>query len=151
MDKTTGKETASWTLTQVGVVVEDVEKVVQRLNDLGIGPFQAMKLPPDRQEWVRGKPLLADAKIMGGMVGGVQLELIQPVALGTPHKEHLDNKGEGFHHIMIAVDDLEKETKRLTDKGCTVLLDARFPGGGHITYIDLNAGGIIVEFTQKRA
>lgn len=151
MDGTDRTGTSSWSLTQVGVVVEDVEKTVRRLNELGLGPFQEMELPPDRQEWVRGRPLMADARIMGGMVGGVQLELIQPVAAGTPHKEHLDSKGEGFHHIMIAVDDLEKETKRLVEKGCTVLLDARFPGGGHITYIDLNAGGIIIEFTQKRA
>lgn len=150
MDKATGKETASWTLTQIGVVVRDVEKTVQRLQELGIGPFEAMKLPPDRQEWVHGKPMLADAKIMGGKIGGVQLELIQPIAPKAPHMEFLNSRGEGVQHVMIAVDDLEKEIKRLTDKGCTVLLDARFPGGGHIAYIDLNAGGIIVELAQKR-
>lgn len=140
----------SWTLTQVGVVVKDVEKVVQRLNELGIGPFQSMKLPPDRQEWFRGKPVLADAKIMGAVVGGIQLELIQPIAVESPHREFLDTRGEGIQHIMIAVDDVEKELKRLTDKGCTILLDIHMPGGRHGAYVDLHAGGIIVEMFQKR-
>jgi methylmalonyl-CoA/ethylmalonyl-CoA epimerase len=143
-------ETASWSLTQVGVVVRDVKQVAERLAFLGIGPFQEMKLPTDRHELFRGKPALADAKIMGAMLGGMQLELIEPIAMESPHREFLETKGEGIQHIMVAVDDIEKEIKRLTDKGCTVLLDIRMPGGHHGAYIDLHAGGIIIEMFQKR-
>ena len=143
-------ETSSWKLMQVGVVVKDVKQVAERLAFLGIGPFNEMKLPPDRQESFRGKFALADAKIMGTTLGGTQLELIEPVAAESPHREYLETKGEGIQHIMIAVDDIEKEIKRLTDKGCTVLLDIHMPGGRHGAYIDLNAGGIIVEMFQKR-
>jgi ATP adenylyltransferase len=143
------EEKANWTLTQVGVVVKDVEQVAKRLVELGIGPFQTMKLPPEREELFRGKPALADAKIMGAAIGNMQLELIQPMAISSPHQEYLEAKGEGIQHIMVAVDDIEKELKRLTDKGCTILLDIRMPGGRHGAYIDLNAGGIIVEMFQK--
>jgi methylmalonyl-CoA/ethylmalonyl-CoA epimerase len=143
-------DTSSWQLTQVGVVVKDVKQVAERLAYLGIGPFQEMKLPADRQELFRGKPALADAKIMGATLGGIQLELIQPLAKESPHREFLETKGEGIQHIMVVVDDIEKEIKRLTDKGCTVLLDIRMPGGRHGAYIDLNAGGIILEMFQKR-
>ncbi len=143
-------DTASWKLTQVGVVVKDVKQVAERLAFLGIGPFQEMKLPADRHELFRGKPALADAKIMGATLGGIQLELIQPLAKESPHREFLETKGEGIQHIMVTVDDIEKEIKRLTDKGCTVLLDIRMPGGHHGAYIDLHAGGIIVEMFQKR-
>ena len=139
-----------WKLTQVGVVVKDVSKVAERLASLGFGSFREMKLPPDRQEFFRGKPALADAKIMSATVGETQLELIQPLAVESPHREFLDTKGEGIQHIMIAVDDVEKEIKRLTDNGCTILLDIHMPGGRHGAYIDLNAGGIIVELMQKR-
>jgi len=143
-------DTSSWQLTQVGVVVKDVQQVAERLVDLGIGPFQEMVLPADRQELFRGKPALADARIMGATLGGIQLELIQPLAKESPHREFLETKGEGIQHIMVAVDDIEKEIKRLTDKGCTVLLDIRMPGGRHGAYIDLNAGGIILEMFEKR-
>ena len=141
--------TSSWTVTQVGVVVRDVEQVARRLTELGFGPFNTMTLPPDRQELFRGKPALADARIMGTRLGGIQLELIQPTAKESPHKEFLETKGEGLQHIMVAVDDIETEIKRLTDKGCTVLLDIKMPGGRHGAYIDLNAGGIILEMFEK--
>jgi hypothetical protein len=142
-------DTASWQLTQVGVVVKDVNQVAERLAFLGIGPFQEMKLPPDRHELFRGKPALADAKILAAPLGGTQLELIQPLARESPHREYLETKGEGIQHIMVVVDDIEKEIKRLTDKGCTVLLDIHMPGGLHGAYIDLHAGGLIVEMFQK--
>ena len=87
---------------------------------------------------------------MGATLGGIQLELIQPLAKESPHREFLESKGEGIQHIMVVVDDIEKEIKRLTNKGCTVLLDIRMPGGRHGAYIDLNAGGIILEMFQKR-
>jgi methylmalonyl-CoA/ethylmalonyl-CoA epimerase len=143
-------ESASWSLTQVGVVVKDVKQVAERLAFLGIGPFQEMVLPKERQELFRGKPALADAKILCAALGEIQLELVQPIARESPHREYLDAKGEGIQHIMVVVDDIEKEIKRLTDKGCTVLLDIHMPGGQHGAYIDLHAGGIIVEMFQKR-
>jgi len=139
---------SSWKVTQVGVVVKDAEKVAQRLTELGFGPFETMKLPPGRQELFRGKPALADAKIMGAPFGGLQIELVQPLALESPHREYLNSKGEGIQHVLVTVDDIEKEIKRLTDKGCTVLLDIRMPGGRHGAYIDLNAGGIILEMFE---
>jgi methylmalonyl-CoA/ethylmalonyl-CoA epimerase len=83
------------------------------------------------------------------MLGETQLEIIQPLAEESPHREFLETRGEGIQHIMVTVDDIEKEIKRLTDKGCTVLLDIRMPGGIHGAYIDLHAGGIIVEMFQK--
>jgi CheY-like chemotaxis protein len=61
-------------------------------------------------------------------LGETQLELVQPLAPESPHREFLETKGEGIQHIMVTVDDIEKEIRRLTDKGCTLLLDIRMPG-----------------------
>ena len=143
-------DTSSWQLIQVGVVVKDVKEVAERLEFLGIGPFQEMKLPPDRRELFRGKPAVAEARIMTATLGRAQLELVQPIATESPHREYLETKGEGIQHIMVTVDDIEKEIRRLTDKGCTLLLDIRLPGGVHGAYVDLHASGIIVEMFQKR-
>ena len=77
--------------------------------------------------------------------------LMQPLAEESPHPEYFEAKGECIQHIMVSVDDIEKEIKRLTDKGCTLLLDIRMPGGIHGAYIDLHAGGIIVEMFQQRS
>jgi methylmalonyl-CoA/ethylmalonyl-CoA epimerase len=150
MEKNTESETQSWKLTQVGVVVRDVEKAVKQLSSMGIGPFRAMTLPPTRQEWFRDKPMNAEFNIQGAKIGDVDLELIQPLSGESPHKEFLDTKGEGIQHVMFAVDDFEKTVTQLTEKGATILLRAKFPGGGGVAYVDLGIGGIIFELVQKR-
>jgi len=142
--------TESWTLTQVGVVVKDVERVVERLTDIGIGPFEPMNLPADREEYFRDKRMYADFNIHATRIGNVQLELIQPLSGDSPHKEFLDTRGEGIQHVMFAVDDLEKTIAQLTGKGVTALLRAKFPGSGGIAYMDFGAGNIVVELSQKR-
>ena len=141
--------TENWTLTQVGVVVKNVEKVVERLGILGIGPFEALSLPPDRKEYFRGELMDADFDIRSTRMGNVQLELIQPLSGDSPHKEFLETKGEGIQHVMCQVDDVEATVKELTDKGVEVLLDARFPGGNGIAYVDLGFN-IVIELGQKR-
>jgi len=142
--------TESWTLTQVGVVVKDVERVVERLTDIGIGPFEPMNLPADREEYFRDKRMYADFNIHATRIGNVQLELIQPLSGDSPHKEFLDTRGEGIQHVMFAVDDLEKTIALLTGKGVTALLRAKFPGSGGIAYMDFGVGNIVVELVQKR-
>jgi hypothetical protein len=136
---------------QVGLVVKDVEKTVERLTSLGIGPFNKMTLPPDREEWFRGKRMYADFKIYGAMIGDIQIELIQPISGDSPHKEFLETNGEGIQHIACAVEDVQKEADKLTKEGAVTLMRAKFPGGRGVAYMDLDAGGLIVELIQRRS
>jgi len=143
-------KTNNWTLTQVGVVVKDVEKAIEKLELLGIGPFNELKLPPDRVEYFRGKQMDAEFDIRNTMLGNVQLELIQPLKGDSPHKEFLDTKGEGIQHVMYMVDNLKETVKYLTDKGVEILLDARSPEGKGIVYVDLGVSNIVFEIGEKR-
>ena len=143
-------KTENWVLTQVGVVVKDVEKVVERLGELGIGPFDKMALPPEREEYFREKRMYAEFDIRGTRMGNVQLELIQPLEGDSPHREFLETKGEGIQHVMYQVDNLEETVKELTDKGVEVLLRAKFPGGRGVAYVDLGVSNIVIELSQKR-
>lgn len=142
--------TENWVLTQVGVVVKDVEKAVKRLGALGIGPFEKMALPPEREEYFREKRMYAEFDIRGTRMGNVQLELIQPLEGDSPHKEFLETKGEGIQHVMYQVDNLEETVKELTDKGVEVLLRAKFPGGRGVAYVDLGVSNLVIELSQKR-
>lgn len=145
-----GAESSFTKVIQIGLVVEDVEKTVERLTSLGIGPFRQMSLSPEREEWFRGKRMYADFKIYGAAIGDVQIELIQPLSGDSPHKEFLETNGEGIQHIACAVDDVQKAADTLAGQGADVLMRAKFPGGGGVAYMDLNAGGLIVELIQRR-
>lgn len=135
---------------QVGIVVRDVEKTVERLTSLGIGPFEPKQLPPERKEWFRGEPMEADFKIQAARIGDIEIELIEPVSGESPHKEFLETKGEGIQHIACAVEDVQKEVDKLTGQDAEVLLRAKFPGGGGVAYMDLGVAGLIIELIQRK-
>jgi catechol 2,3-dioxygenase-like lactoylglutathione lyase family enzyme len=149
MDKNTSEGSPFSKLIQVGVVVKDLDKTVERLSSLGIGPFTPMQIPPDAEQWFRGKPLDAKFKISGAKLGEIVLELIQPVEGESPHQEFLDNQGEGIQHIAFAVDDLDREVSKLTKQGVSVLLSANLRDV-RVAYLDFGVGGLVFELIQRK-
>ena len=145
----TGKSTFT-RLIHIGVVVRDMNKTIERLTALGIGPFKPRILPPDAQEKYRGKPFVPSKRvaIQITQIGNMELELIQPIDGKSPHREFLDKKGEGIQHLGFFVDNLEEDVKRLTAEGADILLTSQFKGGGGVAYLDLDAAGLIVELVQ---
>ena len=81
----------------VGVVVRDMEKAIERLESLGIGPFKTYdfeSLPPLKGPLLfRGKPYEGEVKVYVAKIGNIELELFQPVSAESPFKEFLDEKG----------------------------------------------------------
>jgi methylmalonyl-CoA/ethylmalonyl-CoA epimerase len=152
MNNKTEKQTPFSKLIQIGVVVKDMQKTIERLSALGIGPFQPKIPPAEAEEYYRGKPFHAYqvVDIKSCQLGNVELELIQPLDGGSPHKEYLDAKGEGIQHLGFAVKNLDEAARQLQAQGCTPLLTARMPGGGGVVYLDLEAGGIIAELIKTR-
>lgn len=137
-------------LVHIGVVVRDMDKAVERLTSLGIGPFRPRILPEDAREKYRGEPFQPGRRvtIQITQIGNVELELIQPISGKSPHQEFLDEKGEGVQHLGFVVDNLKADVDRLTAAGSTILLTSRFKGGGGVAYLDLDAAGLIVELVQ---
>ena len=144
------KESPFTKVTQIGIVIRDMDKTVERLTSLGIGPFEEMTLPPDREEWFRDKRMYADFRICFAMIGDIQIELIQPLDGESPHKEFLNTKGEGIQHIGCAVEDIQSKVDKLTKQGVEIPLRAKFPGGGGVAYCDLGVGDIIFELIERK-
>jgi methylmalonyl-CoA/ethylmalonyl-CoA epimerase len=147
--KTAGKTTFT-RLAHIGLVVRDMNKTIERLTALGIGPFTPRMPPPDAKETYRGKPFVPGERVAIQIthIGNMELELIQPINGESPHREFLDKKGEGIQHLGFIVDNLGDAVKRLTDQGSKILLTSQFKGGGGVTYLDLDVAGLIVELVQ---
>ncbi len=139
-------------LIQIGIVVKDMDKAIERLSMLGIGPFYPKMPPPTARSLFRGKPFVAAERvnIKAAQMGNAELELIQPLTGESPHREYLEAKGEGIQHLAFAVDDLNKAVEKLTAKGSDIILEGRREDGGGVAYLDLNVGGIIVELVKHR-
>jgi catechol 2,3-dioxygenase-like lactoylglutathione lyase family enzyme len=139
-------------IKQVGIVVKDIDKVMDYYSSLGIGPFKSLPsggVPTYTDKKLRGKPAEFKLAVRIAQVGQIELELIQPLEGQSIHKEFLEKQGEGLHHLGFFVDDIDEEEARLTKQGFKVLASGRRPGGGFTYFETDTVGGVIMELIQR--
>ena len=135
-------------IRQIGVVVKDLDKTIEHLTALGLGPFQRKEgIHPSTR--MRGRKVSYEVKLGFAQQGAVQLELIEYRRGETIQKEFLDEKGEGLHHICFQVKDIDATVEKFRQKGIRVLQQDKFVGGGGLAYMGTDEiGGIIIEVVQ---
>ena len=85
------------------------------------------------------------------MVGGAEIELIEPTKPDTGVAKFLEKKGEGIHHVCFEVDDVDKELQSLAARGFD-LIDKQGRKGlaGKAGFIHpRSTKGVLVELAQK--
>jgi 4-hydroxyphenylpyruvate dioxygenase-like putative hemolysin len=70
---------------------------------------------------VKGKKTSYEVRLALSQQGPVQLELIEYQSGDTVQKDFLDEKGEGIHHILFRVNDLEATLEKFAAQGVKVL------------------------------
>ena len=102
---------------QVAMVVRDMDAAMKRHWDVfKIGPwdiytFDATKV---RDYTYRGKPATHSCLIAVAWSGDTQLELMQPLTGYSIYDEHLEQRGEGLHHIKLYYKDCKKAVADFT-------------------------------------
>jgi catechol 2,3-dioxygenase-like lactoylglutathione lyase family enzyme len=133
-------------LCDIGIVAKDLDKTVKRLQALGIGPFMLAKPPLGAEGmYYRGKPLVSSFQGLVTHLGSVEIEIFEPAGKPNPWEELIVTRGEGIHHVGFHVNDVEKEVKRLTDKGAEVTLTGTIHGKLAAAYVDLKVANIVIE------
>ncbi len=134
---------------QIGVVVKDLDRTIDYLTSLGLGPFKVREATHPHAQ-VHGKTVFYQVRLGFAQLGPLQLELIEYRKGQTIHKEFLDEKGEGLHHILFEVKDLQATLEKFSRKGIEVLQQDRFVEGGGLAYMGTDkVGGIIMEVVQR--
>ena len=141
-----GKETE---IAQVGVVVKNLEKTIEYLTSLGLGPFKISTVTHPAAT-VHGKKEFYQVRLAKSQQGPVELELIEYQKWKTIHKEFLDEKGEGLHHIKFTVKDINTTVDKFARSGIEALQQDRGVTGGGMAYLDTaKIGGLIIEVSQR--
>ena len=84
-------------------------------------------------------------------VGPNKIELLEATKPDSPIAKFIEKKGEGIHHIAFAVDDIEKEIKRLKEEGFTVLNEIPKKGADNKLVAFLHpktTNGVLIELCQ---
>ena len=91
---------------------------------------------------LHGEPADFVAHVSLGYAGDLQVELIQPVAGPSIHREFLDAHGAGLHHVCFAVDDVDAACTAAEAAGVPVLMRGSMMDGEiEFAYVDGSAGG----------
>jgi methylmalonyl-CoA/ethylmalonyl-CoA epimerase len=88
---------------QLCVVSRDLQRTMQGMVNLGIGPWQVFTFSPDNVSDItyRGKPAEMTFRLAIAFSGSMMWEIIQPVDGPSIYADFLAEHGEGLHHVLV--------------------------------------------------
>jgi methylmalonyl-CoA/ethylmalonyl-CoA epimerase len=128
-------------IDHVGVAVKQLQSVIEMYQ-------KVFQLQPAFEEVVEDQKV----KVAGFKIGNSTIEYLEPIADDSPISKFLDKRGEGIHHICIAVDDIEATLARLKAHGIPLIDEKPRIGaeGKLIAFIHPKGmNGILVELSQS--
>ena len=148
----TGPALGTITVTQVGIVVQDIEAKARAWAEVLGLPVPEIMIT-DTYERARteydSKPSKARAKLAFLQLGQIDLELIEPIGKPSTWQDQLDEHGDSLHHIAFEVEGMSERVAYLEAKGLPLVQRGEYPGGRY-AYINGNAQlGAILELLEN--
>ncbi len=125
-------------IIQTAYVVKDIRAAIDWwVTSAQTGPWFLLDSFLAEDHVYRGQKSTADVAIAMGFAGSMCIELIQPLDdQPSVYKETIDQRGYGFHHLGLAVADVDAEIEAYRAKGYAVAFRAGVPTGGAVAYLD---------------
>jgi len=128
-------------LEHIGIAVKSIEERLKTWKEvLGLELKHITEVPDQK------------VKVAVLDVGGVHIELLEPLGEGSAIRKFLEKRGEGLHHICIQVDDLEKALSNMKYQNVKLIDEVPCIGasGKKIVFIHpQSVGGVLIELSQK--
>ena len=148
----TKQELGSTTVTQIGIIVHDVEAKARAWAEVLGLPVPEIMIADGyerAQTEYDGKPSNARAKLAFFHLGQVDLELIEPVGEPSTWQDQLDEHGDSLHHIAFEIKGMPERVAYLEGKGLSLVQRGEYPGGRY-AYVDGSAQlGAILELLEN--
>jgi len=135
-------------IVQTAYVVKDIRASINWwIQDAKVGPWFLLDGFTGADQRYRDEPTTADVAIAMAFAGHMMIELIQPKdKKRSVYKETIDKHGYGFHHVGIAVSDVEAERAAYAKRGYHVAFSAPVPSGGTVYY--MSGGAVAPGFVE---
>lgn len=120
------------TVTQVGIVVRDIEKTARAWADVfgvAVPPIVITDGLDKAHTQYRGASSTAQAKLSFFRFGQVSVELIEPIGEPSTWLDFLNTHGEGVHHIAFEIAGMDEQITYLTSKGVPLIQRGDYTGG----------------------
>ena len=127
-------------LNHVAIAVRDIEDTLAFYRDVfGVDVAEVQDIP---DQGVRATLVL---------VGGSQLEFIQPTDADGSVARFIEHRGEGLHHICLEVEDLQEKLRGLDARGVELIdKEPRQGLSGMIAFLHpRSTGGVLIELVDS--
>jgi methylmalonyl-CoA/ethylmalonyl-CoA epimerase len=128
-------------IEHLGIAVKDASASIKLFELLlGVSPYKTESVESEKVETIFFQ------------LGPNKIELLRSTDPDGTIAKFLDKKGEGFHHVAIAVDDIRSEMKRLASAGFELLMQEPKHGADNKLICFLHprsTNGLLVELCQE--
>lgn len=127
-------------IDHLGIAVRDLSSALKVYAAIGLRPESTEEVPSE------------GVRIAFLAVGEARLELLEPLGADTVIARFLERRGEGMHHLAIAVDDIEAAVARARAGGLQVIDEKPRQGarGRRVAFVHpKSAGGVLLEFVEN--
>jgi len=127
-------------IEHIGIAVKDIGEAAKFYQDvLGCQVSDQMDVPERK------------LRIAFIDLSGVKLEFLMPTDNESVVARHIEKRGEGIHHICFEVEDVEKATSELQEKGAELVDRPRMGAEGKkIVFIKpKSTHGVLIELKER--
>jgi len=143
-------------IPQVGLVVRDADAAFARFEQYFGADRSQLDISDSRDPNLRcrdftahGEPQLYKGRFLCFPLGGIEVELIQPLDDKGPYAEFLAEHGDGIHHLLFRPDDPDAFEQIMAETGSPLI------ASGHIESTDFryfdgrDVFGMILELCRR--
>jgi methylmalonyl-CoA/ethylmalonyl-CoA epimerase len=133
--------------------------VVKKIDHIGIAVHSIKKALPFYTNDLN-LPLLGIEEVESEKVrvaflkiGESKLELLEPMSKESAIAAFLEKRGEGLHHVALAVDSIEDRINEIKEKGIRMINETPKPGAGGAMVAFMHpksTGGVLFEYCEKK-
>ncbi|MDQ7064960.1 MAG: methylmalonyl-CoA epimerase [candidate division KSB1 bacterium] len=128
-------------MDHIGIAVQSLQQAMPKYRAL-------LQKEPDHVEEVPGQGV----KVAMFRAGDSSIELLEPLGPDSPIARHIAKRGEGIHHICLAVENMDAVLKEAEQAGLEIIpqKDDRGAGGHRIAFLHpKSTGGVLIELVEK--
>ena len=135
--RTFGFGQQSGQIMQMAYTVKDIRAAIDWwIRDANVGPWFLLESFTGPEQRYRGEPTQADVALAMSFAGHMNIELIQPKDdRPSVYRETIQTRGYGFHHMAMAVEDVEAERARYHMRGYHTAFSTPVPSGGSVYFM----------------
>lgn len=129
-------------IDHIGIAVSSIE---------GALPFYvgSLKLPLLGIEEVESQGV----KVAFLQLGESKIELLEPLSEESPIAKFIEKRGEGIHHLALAVGDIDRRIEEIRENGVRMINETAVEGadGAKVAFLHpKSAGGVLYELCEKQ-